>query len=123
MFCTCGADNERPAKYCRACGNPMSAAVAAAPALPFPEPGTMRGVRTAVPSRAPTGRNPAVAAALSVLLVGLGQFYNGDAKKGVTMLVGAIVVGVVSAGVLWPVVLIWSAVDAHKVASGTGRPW
>jgi len=62
------------------------------------------------------GKNPVVATILSLLIVGLGQFYNGDAKKGAAMLVGAIVGGGLSAGAIWLLVAVWSAVDAYRVA-------
>jgi TM2 domain-containing membrane protein YozV len=76
-----------------------------------------------VPVRVPTGKDPVLAAVLSVLIVGVGQFYNGDVKKGVAMLVGAIVLGTATVGLLWFVFAAWSAIDAHQVASGTGKTW
>ena len=57
------------------------------------------------------------------LIVGLGQFYNGDTKKGAIMLVAALVLGIATAGVLWLGLAIWSAVDAYQVANGTGKMW
>lgn len=69
------------------------------------------------------GKNPWIALVLSLLIVGLGQFYNGDCKKGLTMLVAAIVSGAFSFGLLWFGIAIWSAIDAYRVASGKGGFW
>jgi TM2 domain-containing membrane protein YozV len=76
-----------------------------------------------IANRHPTGKNPVVAAILSAVIVGVGQFYNGDTKKGVAMLVGAVILGAATAGVLWLALAIWSAFDAYRVASGTGKMW
>jgi TM2 domain-containing membrane protein YozV len=83
----------------------------------------MRGAAPPVSAQAPTGKNPVVAAVLSALIVGVGQFYNGDVKKGAAMLVGAIVLGAATAGLFWFALAIWSAVDAYKVADGTAKMW
>jgi TM2 domain-containing membrane protein YozV len=124
MFCsTCGVNNEGTAKFCHACGVSLSGAVA--PPIP-PDPGTMRGHahRTQVIDRPrPTDKNPVLAAILSAVIVGVGQFYNGDVKKGATMLVGAVFLGAATAGVLWLAIAIWSAIDAYQVANGTGKMW
>jgi len=71
----------------------------------------------------PTGKNPVVAAILSAVIVGVGQFYNGDMKKGAAMLIGAVLLGAATAGVLWLALAIWSAYDAYQVANGTGKMW
>jgi TM2 domain-containing membrane protein YozV len=102
----------------------VGAPAAAVPPLPY-DAGTMRG-GSPVPAAAPrtaTGKNPVAAAILSALIVGLGQFYNGDVKKGAAMLVGAVVLGVATGGLLWLALAIWSAVDAYQVANGTGKMW
>src|SRR3954451_3374635 len=123
MFCSaCGANNESTARFCHACGTPMSVAVAAV-VPPGPDLGTMRTSNPVLPALAPTGKSPVLAAVLSALIVGVGQFYNGDAKKGAIMLGGAIVFGLVSAGLLWFAIAVWSAVDAYQVAKGNGRMW
>jgi TM2 domain-containing membrane protein YozV len=100
----------------------VAAAAAATPPLPY-DAGTMRGatpVQTAAP-RTATGKNPVVAAILSALVVGVGQFYNGDVKKGAAMLIGAVLLGVATGGLLWLALAIWSAVDAYQVANGAGK--
>jgi TM2 domain-containing membrane protein YozV len=124
MFCSaCGANNDPAARFCHVCGKPIAASTATAP--PPADSGNMRGAAQPQPGQPPvvTGKSPVVAAILSLLIVGLGQFYNGDGKKGVTMLGAAIVLGAFSLGVLWFGIGIWSAVDAYQVASGTGKRW
>jgi TM2 domain-containing membrane protein YozV len=120
MFCSaCGTKNDTGAKFCRGCG---TATAAAAP--PPPNPGVMRGVeRGAVALAPPTGKSPALAAVLSLIIVGVGQFYNGDNKKGALMLLGAVFLGAATGGLLWLGLAIWSAIDAYHVASGTGKVW
>jgi TM2 domain-containing membrane protein YozV len=71
----------------------------------------------------PSGKNPVVAAILSAVIVGVGQFYNGDMKKGAAMLIGAVLLGAATAGVAWLALAIWSAFDAYQVANGTGKMW
>jgi TM2 domain-containing membrane protein YozV len=84
----------------------------------------MRGGNSATAlMRTPTGKNPVLAAILSGVIVGIGQFYNGDVKKGIAMLIGAIVLGSLTAGVLWLALAIWSSVDAYQVANGSGKIW
>ncbi|HEV7920700.1 MAG TPA: toll/interleukin-1 receptor domain-containing protein [Thermoanaerobaculia bacterium] len=87
-----------------------------------PQPQPMR-YAFAAPALAVGGRQPVLALVLSALIVGVGQFYNGDVKKGAVMLVAAIVAGLLSFGVGWFAVAIWSAWDAYQVASGKAPVW
>ena len=75
------------------------------------------------PSAVPKPKNVTLAFVLSLLLVGLGQFYNDDPKKGGLMLGIAIVGGYFSGGIGWLGVAVWSAIDAYHVASGKGKRW
>ncbi len=68
-------------------------------------------------------RVQSLATVLSIFIVGLGQFYNNDWKKGLAMLGGAILLAVPTAGVAWLGIAIWSAIDAHNVAKGKGKVW
>lgn len=124
MFCAqCGAPNDDLAKFCQKCGSPVSGA--AQPDAGGGDP-RMRGASTTVRAAAhpaPTTKNPTVATILSVLIAGAGQFYNGDMKKGAVMLGGAILLGAGTAGLGWLAIVIWSAVDAYRVASGTATRW
>lgn len=124
MFCSaCGANNEATAKFCHACG----AATGAAPVRSTPpDPGTIRGpaqYAQVIDRPRPTGKNPVLAAILSAVIVGVGQFYNGDVKKGAVMLVGAVILFAPTGGVLWLALAVWSAIDAYQVANGTGKMW
>ncbi len=131
MFCSnCGSPNEDGAKFCQKCGQPLAADTQhAAPAPPTapaaPSDTRMRDTQAAPSSgRTVTGKNPVLATVLSII-PGVGQFYNGDNKKGAVMLGLAIVLGIVSAAfpVLPFAVLVWSMIDAYRVASGQGKTW
>ena len=124
MFCSnCGAQNADTAKFCEKCG---TAVLPAAPAPPHPDT-RMRGVEpTASHSgQVVAGKNPTVALVLSLVLPGLaiGQFYNGDIKKGALMLALAIIGGAVTGGLVTLGIWIWSMIDAYQVASGKGKIW
>jgi TM2 domain-containing membrane protein YozV len=69
------------------------------------------------------GKNPIIAVVLSLVLAGVGQFYNGDIKKGLVMLIVGIVLFIPTSGVAYVAVAIWSALDAYKVASGKSPLW
>jgi TM2 domain-containing membrane protein YozV len=69
------------------------------------------------------GKSPATAVILSMLLVGLGQFYNGDNKKAILMMVIAIVGGILTHGIVAIVIYIWGWFDSHKVAKGKAPLW
>lgn len=121
MFCSkCGAENPEAARFCAKCGN----ALALAPAAPVAAPplDTMRASGATVPV-SPTGKTPWVAALLSFLICGLGQLYNNDVKKGVTMFVAAIAGVWLTAGVVTFFIWIWGIVDGWQVAAGKMKPW
>ena len=122
MFCSnCGAQNADTARFCEKCG---TAVVATAP--PAPPPDTrIRGVDSAPApvAMAATGKNPVLALVLSLVIVGVGQFYNGDIKKGALMLIGAILGIFISGGVITFGLWVWSMIDAYLVASGKAKMW
>ncbi len=62
-------------------------------------------------------KDPALMCILSILLVGLGQFLLGQRAKGVMMLVGALVLGLFSLGVLYLVIWALSGYDAYRIAA------
>jgi TM2 domain-containing membrane protein YozV len=66
------------------------------------------------PSNPP--KNPFIAATLAFLLVGLGQVYLGQVRKGVTLFISAILVGLLTFGVGCIVMFVISPVDAYKIA-------
>jgi TM2 domain-containing membrane protein YozV len=130
---SCGAD-AAPGSECPMCGTlqshpvalgsgvvvasqPMSKAYAAGVA--FAAAGTALGFGTpnvSVNVTASAGRvrkDPTLAAVLSLLIVGLGQLYNGQVGKGIVMFIGCVL--------LWCVFLGWiiniaSIIDAYKTA-------
>jgi TM2 domain-containing membrane protein YozV len=122
MFCAqCGAPNDAPAKFCFKCGAPLSQGAAAPNADP-----RVRGAAppaVATETRVATGKNPVLATILSLFIPGVGQFINGDMKKGAVMLVLALVLFAPTVGIGSFAVAIWSAVDAYRVANGTAQRW
>jgi TM2 domain-containing membrane protein YozV len=123
MFCSgCGAKNEDAARFCLSCGVALAATT---PENPGQSGGAMRGTGQVQSGggAAKSEKNPVLATILSVVIVGLGQFYNGDWKKGLAMLIGVIILAVPTAGVAWLGIAIWSAIDAYNVAKGKGKMW
>jgi TM2 domain-containing membrane protein YozV len=111
MFCTnCGRQNPDESRFCVGCGTNLS--------VPPPDLNRPGSVKTFA-----QGKKPVSALVMSLLIVGLGQFYNGDVKKGLLMLVGAIVGGLASFSLLWWVMSLWSAVDAYRVANRQVPLW
>lgn len=68
--------------------------------------------------RAPARRVPVVAAALSLLFPGLGQFYNGEFGKGLLLIFST---AFLAFFLLFWVVWVWSAIDAYMVAEYKNR--
>lgn len=142
MFCSkCGHANGEGARFCVKCGAPLAVLTDAADAQPAsasPSPpsaapmppaasdaGTVRTAGVSESGRRVTGKNPVVALVLSFFLggLGIGQFYNGDWKKGLAMLAATLLLGFATGGLVPVAIWIWSMVDAYQVASGAWRPW
>jgi hypothetical protein len=127
MFCPhCGTSNDDGSQFCRSCGKPLSAASVFPTHTPPSPPDTMRGYPTTTVPRWAENRNPVLALILSGIIVGVGQFYNGDSKKGVLMFFGAVLAGLFTSwacGVGWFGIAIWSAIDAYRVASRKAPLW
>ena len=66
-------------------------------------------------------KNPWIALVLSLLIVGLGQFYNGDIKKGIIMFAAVIITSTMSVGIVWFIIALYSAWDAWMVAKRERR--
>ena len=86
-----------------------------------PNPNAIAGKRYAV------GKSPVAALLLSLFLPAIGQFYNGDVKKGLAMW-GGYVAGIILAaayigGLVMLGVWVWSMFDAYNVASGKTPLW
>jgi TM2 domain-containing membrane protein YozV len=115
----------------------QAAAVQSPPQTPYaepqwqtPQPGNyadqrVRGGPAPHPGagRLATGKNPAIALILSLFIPGVGQLYNGDNKKGVILLIGLLVSGLLAAfavGIVTGIAIwVYAMVDAYQVASGT----
>ena len=128
MFCAnCGAQSADTARFCEKCGAAIAAAAPVAPTVDT----RVRGIETAPPASATSagspqvvaGKNPAIALVLSLVIPGVGQFYNSDIKKGALMLGGAILLGALTGGLGYVAFWIWSMFDAYQVASGKGKIW
>jgi len=68
-------------------------------------------------SRREKVKNPAVAAALSLLFNGLGQAYNGQFAKGILVLLGSLFglfIMILPGVAIW----LWGAYDAYRTAKG-----
>ena len=63
-----------------------------------------------------TGMHPAIPAALSFFLTGLGQIVNGQVAKGIVCLIGAMVMGFITLGVSAIVTTPLVIVDAYLIA-------
>lgn len=139
MFCSkCGSPNDDTGRFCQKCGSPLAVPAPAAPAPQYAAPAQYatpapphdpRMRTTSPPPQAvegksfAVGKTPWVAVLLSVLIPGLGQFYNGDMKKGGIMIVAYIVSWALTAVVIGGLgvfgVWLWSVIDAYRVAKGT----
>jgi len=98
----------KPTKFCQNCGEEIDAKAEVCPKC---------GVRVK-PMRVP--KSPGLAAVLSVLLIGLGQFYNGQIGKGFLFLalgaISAFLTTFVIGFITTPILYIWSIIDAYKTA-------
>jgi TM2 domain-containing membrane protein YozV len=143
-FCVrCGVPLAAAAAQQAAPYQPAPAAPQTAPFHPAPAPGeatypygapaypvhpsqqmmpTQRGMYHQAPYAQQTGGNPPLAAVMSLFIPGLGQLYNGEGKKAAVMF-GAALVGILFLGLGWLAMMIWGAIDAWQVASGTGKRW
>jgi len=80
----------------------------------------------------PTQKNPYLAFLLSLVVPGLGQVYNAEQSKGLTIFTACLLLGGIAAWlsgvnrltVVLAVVMLWfsSAIDAYKTATSFGQP-
>lgn len=111
----CQTENRADSHFCVECGTSLSVNVP-------PDEG-IRGKASSTAKRYAQGKDPTLAAILSLILPGLaiGQFYNGDVLKGIVMLVGAIVLSFTILGYIG--IWVWSIIDAYQVAKGERNLW
>ncbi|MDO9045408.1 MAG: zinc-ribbon domain-containing protein [Methanobacteriaceae archaeon] len=102
-FCSnCGAEIDKKAEICPKCGVRLM--------------GNSQG------QNLPVGpKNAGLAAVLSFLVVGLGQIYNGQVGKGLLLLVGALISGVLMlvfiGFITWLIIWIYAIYDAYNTAN------
>ena len=112
----CGKENDMFASFCNNCGNKIKA------------PNRIDSQNTSNQNTQSEkvyaqNKNPFIALGLSLIFVGLGQFYNGDKIKGAVMLIGAIITGLMTYTVAWWCFSIWTAIDAYRVAKQLSPLW
>ena len=101
-------------KFCSNCGEKIDIDAEICPKC---------GVRVKAPTVAPTvgEKNPVLAAILSFLIVGLGQIYNGEIRKGIILIIAyvisivlcTILIGIPLLVILW----IYGIYDAYTTAN------
>jgi len=100
-------------RFCSACGESVTpqAVVCLKCGASVAKPGvvTINGLGTSTLS-------PVVALIISLLLPGLPQIIMGQVSKGIALLVGLFVIGIVTFGIGVVVIYVVSAVDAFKIA-------
>ena len=124
VICTnCGTENQESSKFCYNCGAKL---VIETGRRSTPNP-NHRSTPNPIQRQSSkegefaTGKKPVLASILSFVIPGVGQFYNGDSKKGAIMLVGSIVLALMTAGFSALPVCIYSAIDAYQVGNGKKR--
>jgi hypothetical protein len=125
MICgNCNNENEANSKFCSTCGLSLNGVLVEVQSRQ--EHIVIRGsgaIAVSRPEKMAVGKSRGTAAVLSLLIVGAGQLYNDDTKKGVVMFLAAVLCGAFTWGFGWAVVAIWSAYDAWQIASGKSARW
>jgi TM2 domain-containing membrane protein YozV len=116
----CKTENQASSRFCISCGGSLKASTSSN--LSTLTDDGIRG-RPQRDKRFAQDKNPTISTLLSFLLAGLGQFYNGDAKKGLVMLIGGIILGYLKFGLLYLAICVWSMIDAYQVAKGDKSLW
>jgi len=116
MFCpNCGSSLSGSSSYCPSCGISRNNSQSNyQPQNPYPN-GPQHGYQQSYPNQR-SNKSPGIALVLSLLIVGGGQFYNGQISKGFMYLGGAVILGMLSFSVGWFLVAIGSAIDAYNTA-------
>ncbi|MDZ8091723.1 MAG: zinc-ribbon domain-containing protein [Nostoc sp. DedQUE05] len=114
----CQTENRANSRFCINCGSSLNVNVSL-------DDGSRGHRPPSTAKRYPQGKDPILAAILSFILPGIaiGQFYNGDVKKGLVMLVGAIILGSTDFKIMGIAIWVWSVIDAYQVAKGNRNLW
>ena len=110
----CGSFNPETSHYCNNCGVELNVDNKTIVQNNQYQPANRININSSFKNK--KAKSPMVALVLSLLIVGLGQFYNGNAKKGILMLGGALLGGIISMSILWWFMALWSAYDAYNTA-------
>ena len=106
--------------FCRACGNSIDPRAMMCPACGVAAGGAVSAT-AAMAALSMQHKSPGMAILLSIFLPGAGQFYVGRTGRGIAFFCAAVfsyVLIVVLLGlILVPIVVIWAAVDANKLAN------
>ena len=109
---------EKTTKFCTNCGFVIDIKAVVCPKCGVRQSGSMGFAGE---------KNPAIAALLSFLVVGLGQVYAGKPKRGIVLFVASVVF-VIAGSLVFPVLAalacwIGSIYDAYKIAEGEPGPF
>ena len=118
----CERLNDDAARFCRNCGSTLSSGVSA--------PGELSDIlKPTAPTKRAVGKSPIVALIFSFVVPGLGQFYNGDFKKGLMILILTVVAlfllpeTACSSSIPLIAVWLWGVINAYNVAAGKTPLW
>jgi len=106
----CGVRVDSNDKFCGACGSDLNAIL-------------NNKIERSEKKKYAQKKIPVLATILSLLIIGLGQLYNGDMKKGVMLFIVGVLAGFFSAGIGWLFIGIYSAFDAYRVAKKEVPLW
>lgn len=126
MYCTvCGAEIGNTVKFCSKCGAKVSQQKAQSQKknINSVSKGSQYRRENFNNKLYAENKNKWISLVLSLIIIGIGQFYNGDIKKGVLMFVIGLIGGVLSLGTIWLIVALYSAYDAYMVAAGKMPLW
>lgn len=124
MFCSqCGSKNEDSAKFCGGCGCNLSLGAPSPPAAPAINVSNQGQAADMVMPTVPP-KSAGLAAFLSFLLCGLGQFYLGQRMKFVAALVACFLLFMtgplaILSGIIWIVMIFDAFFIGKKLESGT----
>jgi TM2 domain-containing membrane protein YozV/RNA polymerase subunit RPABC4/transcription elongation factor Spt4 len=109
---------EKSTKFCTNCGSEIDSKAEICPRCGVRQPGIMGFSGE---------KNPAIAALLSFLVVGLGQVYAGKPKRGIVLFAACVIFAMTSFLVLpvFAALACWigSIYDAYKIAQGEPGPF
>jgi TM2 domain-containing membrane protein YozV len=103
-YCTnCGAEIDEKAEICPKCGVRQA------------EPGAYRETRTNQGGY--QQKNPVLALILSLIIVGVGQVYNGQIVKGIIFFLAALILGLTGIGLIISFIIwLYAMYDAYTIA-------